>query len=81
MATGLQDLLRMELANLVVDGEGDIIDRLVNEYRGGKLTADRLYASVGEIAGMRRLLERLEQHRRMEKKKIYKEGDSPREDE
>jgi hypothetical protein len=81
MATGLQDLLRMELANLVVDGEGDIVDRLVSDYKGGRLSADKLYASVGEIAGMRRLLEKLEQHRRVEKKKIYQEGDSPRDGE
>jgi hypothetical protein len=80
MARGLQDLLRVELANLVVDGEGDIVDRMVNDYRGGKLTADKLYASVGEIAGMRRLIEKLDQQNRLANRKAYKDGDKPIED-
>lgn len=80
MARGLQDLLRVELANLIIDGEGDIVDRLVNDYRGGKLTAERLFASVGEIAGMRRLIEKLDQANRKANRQAYKDGDKPIED-
>lgn len=82
MAKGLQDLLRVELANLIVDAEGDIVDKMLMDYKTGKLTSERAWASVGEIAGLRRLIENLDTQRRLENKKsIYEHGDEPKEDE
>lgn len=60
MSGTIQDLIRSEMASVIADIESDIIESILAQYRGGKLTNERLHASVGEIAGLRRLVSRLD---------------------
>ena len=73
MAQGLQDLLRNELAGVIAEAETDVIEGLVRDYRGGKLTAEVLFSRIGEIAGMRRLADKVDQGIRMANRKASKD--------
>lgn len=73
MAQGLQDLLRNELAGVIAEAETDVIEGLVRDYRAGKLTADLLFSRIGEIAGMRRLADKVDQGIRMANRSAKKD--------
>ncbi|PWT71723.1 MAG: hypothetical protein C5B59_17240 [Bacteroidetes bacterium] len=53
-------LLRQELAGHTADTEGDIIDKAVGQFYGGKLTPVEAYAVIAQISGMRKLISRMD---------------------
>ncbi len=79
--TGIQQLIRSELVNLIVEVESDILDQAVRLYRGGKLTSEMAFASVGEVAGLRRLADKVDQGIRLGTKSGRKHGDTPSKEE
>ena len=56
----MAQLLSGNLQEVVDQQEYDIISLLIGQYRAGTLTDPQLRGSIGEIAGIRALLDRLD---------------------
>ena len=68
--SGIVHLLRQELAAHTADTEGDIIDRAISKFYGGKLTPVDAYAVIAQISGMRSLIRSMD-------RTIQKSGNEP----
>ena len=52
--------VKMEVQEILFQKEDMILARLVSLHRNGELTNDQLRGSIGEISGLRSVLEELE---------------------
>ncbi len=53
-------VVRSEVQDIVIDQENIILNRLISLHRSGELTNDFLRGSIGEISGLRKILEDME---------------------
>ena len=52
--------VKLEVQDVICKREVDVMNRLIAFYRSGELTNEQLRGSIGEIAGLRSVLEELE---------------------
>jgi hypothetical protein len=52
--------VKLEVQEVIFKRENDVMNRLIAAHRSGELTTDNLRGSIGEIAGLRSVLEELE---------------------
>ena len=53
-------LIGSEITDIVVDMQDNIINRIISRFRSGELTDTDLRGAVGELSGIRGLVETLE---------------------
>lgn len=53
-------ILRTTMTDIVIELQEDIMDRLVSRYRSGELSDEEMRGAIGELAGMKGLLEALD---------------------